>query len=277
MSEAMKIRLRERKSQPRKSWFRPAKTEKGKWLRFYCCLAAVAVVLFIVFFGKYFAPYDPLATDYAAKLSAPGGSHLFGTDNVGRDVLSRILYGAGNSFILTFIMIAIVSVLGTVVGIVSGFFGGLLDTVIMRLTDILLAFPDTVFAIAIVGMMGPGLLNTVIALSFVWWTKYARMARGLASVIRTKDYITEARFGGVGTAGVPICTAEYRSPSGHYGDLGCGRHDAGSGWSVVPRSGFTAADTGMGLYALRGQIIFADSTMDHAVCWIGDFYNSDCI
>ena len=76
---------------------------------------------------------------------------------------------------------------------------------------------------------------------------------------------------------VPICTAEYRSPSGHYGDLGCGRHDAGSGWSVVPRSGFTAADTGMGLYALRGQIIFADSTMDHAVCWIGDFYNSDCI
>ena len=143
MSEAMKIRLRERKSQPRKSWFRPAKTEKGKWLRFYCCLAAVAVVLFIVFFGKYFAPYDPLATDYAAKLSAPGGSHLFGTDNVGRDVLSRILYGAGNSFILTFIMIAIVSVLGTVVGIVSGFFGGLLDTVIMRLTDILLAFPDT--------------------------------------------------------------------------------------------------------------------------------------
>lgn len=107
---------------------------------------------FYCFFGKYFAPYDPLATDYAAKLSAPGGSHLFGTDNVGRDVLSRILYGAGNSFILTFIMIAIVSVLGTVVGIVSGFFGGLLDTVIMRLTDILLAFPDTVFAIAIVGM-----------------------------------------------------------------------------------------------------------------------------
>ena len=163
MSEATKIRLRERKSQPRKSWFRPAKTEKGKWLRFYCCLAAVALVLFIAFFGKYFAPYDPLATDYAAKLSAPGGSHLFGTDNVGRDVLSRILYGAGNSFILTFIMIAIVSVLGTVV-----------------------------FATG----------SMTAAKSFVWWTKYARMARGLASVIRTKDYITEARFGGVGTAGI---------------------------------------------------------------------------
>ena len=154
MREETKIRLRERKSQPRKSMFRPAKTEKGKWLRFYCCLVAVGIVLIIAFFGKYFAPYDPLATDYAAKLSAPGGSQLFGTDNVGRDVLSRILYGAGNSVMLTFIMI------------------------------------------------GPGLLNTVIALSFVWWTKYARMARGLASVIRTKDYITEARFGGVGTVGI---------------------------------------------------------------------------
>lgn len=74
MSEATKIRLREKKSQPRKSWFRPAKTEKGKWLRFYCCLAAVALVLFIAFFGKYFAPYDPLATDYAAKLSAPAAA-----------------------------------------------------------------------------------------------------------------------------------------------------------------------------------------------------------
>ena len=110
-----------------------------------------------------------------------------------------------------------VSVLGTVIGIVSGFFGGLLDTVIMRLTDILLAFPDTVFAIAIVGMMGPGLLNTVIALSFVWWTKYARMARGLASVIRTKDYITEARFGGVGTAGLSFLGLASQPPTPEWG------------------------------------------------------------
>ena len=255
MREETKIRLRERKSQPRKSMFRPAKTEKGKWLRFYCCLVAVGIVLIIAFFGKYFAPYDPLATDYAAKLSAPGGSHLFGTDNVGRDVLSRILYGAGNSFMLTFIMIAIVSVLGTVIGIISGYFGGFLDTVIMRLTDILLAFPDTVFAIAIVGMMGPGLLNTVIALSFVWWTKYARMARGLASVIRTK----------------------YRAAGRHHGDAGCGRYDAGTCGAVISWSRVAAADTGMGLYALRGQILFADGTVDYVVCRSGDFYNSDCV
>lgn len=202
MSESMKIQLRKKKSGLRKPWMKPAKTKKGKWLRFYLCLLAVGIVLFTAFFGRYFAPYDPLATDYAAKLSPPSIAHPFGTDNVGRDILSRILYGASNSFALTFLMIAIVSVLGTVIGMISGFFGGLLDTVIMRLTDILLAFPDTVFAIAIVGMMGPGLLNTVVALAFVWWTKYARMARGLAATIRMKDYITEARFGGVGTAGI---------------------------------------------------------------------------
>ena len=87
-------------------------------------------------------------------------------------------------------------------GMVSGYFGGILDTIIMRFTDILLAFPDTVFAIAVVGMIGPGLLNTILALSLVWWTKYARLTRGLASVMRSKDFIIQARFGGVKTPGI---------------------------------------------------------------------------
>lgn len=179
--------------------FKPTRTQEGKWIRFFFFLALAILVVGAAFFGYFFAPYDPLETDFAAKLSPPGAEHFFGTDNVGRDVLSRILYGASNSFALTFLMIAIVSVIGTLIGLVSGFFGGALDTVIMRFTDILLAFPDTVFAIAIVGMIGPGLLNTVLALSLVWWTKYARMTRGLVSVMRTKDYITMARFGGART------------------------------------------------------------------------------
>lgn len=174
------------------------KNRNAKWARFFFFLILACAVLFVAFVGYRFAPYDPLETNYAEKLSAPSAAHPFGTDNVGRDVLSRILYGAGNSFSLTFLMIAIVSVLGTCIGMVSGFFGGAFDTVIMRITDVLLAFPDTVFAIAVVGMLGPGLLHTVLALSFVWWTKYARMARGMASMIREKDYILEARFGGAG-------------------------------------------------------------------------------
>lgn len=172
---------------------------KRKWIRLLVFLSLALLVLAAAFWGSRLAPYDPLETDFEAKLMPPGREHLMGTDNVGRDVLSRILCGARNSFALTFLMIALVSVLGTWTGMVSGYFGGPLDTVLMRLTDVLLAFPDTVFAIAVVGMLGPGLLNTVVALSLVWWTKYARMARGLASVIRTKDYIVQARFGGAGT------------------------------------------------------------------------------
>lgn len=178
---------------------KPKKSRDRKWIRFWISFALAALMILVALLGEQLAPYDPLETDFAAKLSAPSAEHLFGTDNVGRDVLSRILCGAKNSFFLTFLMVAIVSILGTAIGMFSGFFGGICDTLIMRVTDVLLAFPDTVFAIAIVGMLGPGLLNTVLALSLVWWTKYARMARGLAAVIRTQDYITEAKFGGAKT------------------------------------------------------------------------------
>lgn len=173
-----------------------------KWIRFYICLTLAVLVVFFAFCGKWFAPYDPLETNFQAVLSPPSLQHLFGTDNMGRDILSRILYGAGNSFSLTFLLIAIVAIIGTVIGMIAGYFGGILDTAMMRFTDILLAFPDSVFAIAIVGMIGPGLLNTMIALSLVWWTKYARMTRGLTSSIRSKDYIAEARFGGLKTVSI---------------------------------------------------------------------------
>lgn len=156
----------------------------------------------MAFWGYRFAPYDPLETNFTQKLMPPSMAHPFGTDNVGRDVLSRVLCGAGNSFKLVFLMLAIVVVIGTAVGIISGYFGGILDTVLMRITDILLAFPDTIFAIAIVGMIGPGLLHTVVALAFVWWTKYARMARGMTAVIRNQDYVIQAQFGGVRTPGI---------------------------------------------------------------------------
>ena len=173
-----------------------------KRTRFMICLIPAVILVAAAFAGRYFLPYGPFDTDFAAALQAPSRAHLFGTDNVGRDVLSRVIYGARNSFALTFLMIAIVSVLGTLIGIVACYFGGILDTVLMRWIDILLAFPDSVFAIAVVGIMGPGLFNTVVALSFIWWTKYARMARGLTQSIRHKDYMIQARFGGAGTVGI---------------------------------------------------------------------------
>ena len=176
--------------------------KKRKNIRCACFALLALGIVSVAFWGYRFAPYDPLETNFTQKLMPPSMAHPFGTDNVGRDVLSRVLCGAGNSFKLVFLMLAIVVVIGTSVGIISGYFGGILDTVLMRITDILLAFPDTIFAIAIVGMIGPGLLHTVVALAFVWWTKYARMARGMTAVIRNQDYVIQAQFGGVRTPGI---------------------------------------------------------------------------
>lgn len=190
---------KERKLKGRKPWLKPARTRKGKWIRFYIILGSAIIILIFAIIGPHFTPYDPIETNFAAKLQPPSSDHLFGTDNVGRDVLSRIVHGAGNSFSLAFFMVAVIATIGTTVGIISGYFGGVVDTVIMRIADVLLAFPDTVFAIALVGAMGPNLLNTILALAVIWWTKYARVTRGLASSFRNREFITQARFGGAGT------------------------------------------------------------------------------
>lgn len=191
--------IKDRKLKVRKSWLPPAKSDKTKKVRFIVIASITLMVVIIAFLGGLLAPMDPLETSYSEALLGPSTLHPFGTDNTGRDVLSRVLSGAANSFSLTFIMIGIIAVIGTFIGLISGYFGGWLDNILMYLTDILLAFPTTVFAIAVVGIVGPGLLNTVVALSVVWWTKYARVARGLTAEIRVKDYIVEAKFGGART------------------------------------------------------------------------------
>lgn len=195
---------KERKLKGRDPWLKPARTQKGKWIRFYLFLSAAIVLLIFAIVGPYITPCDPIETDFIAKLQPPSAEHWFGTDNVGRDVFARIVYGAGNSFSMAFFMITIVAAFGTTVGIISGYFGGVVDTVIMRIADILLAFPDTIFAIALVGSMGPGLLNTILALSLIWWTKYARVTRGLAYSLRNREFITQARFGGAGTVRILV-------------------------------------------------------------------------
>lgn len=190
---------KEQKLKCRKSWLKPAKTRRGKWARFYIVLGIAIMILFCAIIGPYFTPYDPVETNFVEKLQPPTSEHWFGTDNIGRDVFSRIVHGAGNSFSLAFLMVVIIAVIGTTIGIISGYLGGVIDTVLMRIVDILLAFPDTVFAIALVGAMGPGLLNTILALAVIWWTKYARVTRGLASSLGSREFITQARLGGAGT------------------------------------------------------------------------------
>ncbi len=155
-------------------------------------------------FGTKIAPFDPLASDFSVSLLPPGGEHLCGTDKLGRDVFSRILCGAGNSFFLTFIMVAMVMVIGTAVGLLSGYAGGAADRFTMRLIDIFLAFPDSVFAIAVAGILGAGVFHTVFALGLVWWTKYARLVRGLTVQLKDRDFVWQARFAGAGTGRILV-------------------------------------------------------------------------
>lgn len=168
-------------------------------IRFFVIAAIALIFVLIAFLAPYMAPYDPIEADPAHSLAAPGADHWCGTDRLGRDIFSRILCGAGNSFSMTFLMVLLVSVIGTTIGLLCGYFGGVFDSVIMRCVDILLAFPDTVFAIAIAGILGPGLPNTILALSLVSWTRYARLTRSLTASIRTKGYVTQAKFNGART------------------------------------------------------------------------------
>ncbi|MDT0125451.1 ABC transporter permease [Paenibacillus sp. RRE4] len=161
---------------------------------FLLSLTAGWIVLALI--APLLAPHDPLATNFAKVLQPSSSEYPLGTDQLGRCVLSRLLYGARTSLLLTFMMIGIVFSLGVAVGVVAGFLRGLADTMLMRLCDTLMAFPGLIFAIAVVGMLGPGLFNTVVALSVVWWAKYARMARSLVISLQQKEFVAAAAFSG---------------------------------------------------------------------------------
>jgi peptide/nickel transport system permease protein/nickel transport system permease protein len=167
---------------------------KNKSLTIYCILALVLVLISI--FAPYIAPHDPLKTNMANSLKGSSDIFPIGTDQLGRDLFSRILYGALNSLKMTFTLVITVFIVGTLAGTIAGYFGGITDVVIMRFCDVFLAFPGIIFAIAIAGILGPSSINTIIALAVVNWAKYARVSRGLAMSITKKDYIKAAKMGG---------------------------------------------------------------------------------
>ncbi|MDQ0173483.1 nickel transporter permease [Paenibacillus tundrae] len=168
--------------------------KQNRWFTLILALTGCWVVLAMI--APILAPHDPLTTNFAHVLQPPSAEYPLGTDQLGRCILSRLLYGARTSLLLTFMMTGIVFVLGVTIGMISGFARGVTDTILMRLTDTLMAFPGLIFAIAVVGMLGPGLFNTVVALSVVWWAKYARLARGLVISLQQKEYVAAAAFGG---------------------------------------------------------------------------------
>lgn len=165
-----------------------------------CMLAALLVVVALA--APWLAPYDPLLIDPTNRLEPPSARHWFGTDELGRDIFSRVLYGARVSLLVSITPIAIAVVAGAVIGTVAGYFGGLIDEIVMRLTDIFLAVPLLVLAMAIAAALGPSLRNTVIAVAIVWSPGYIRQVR--AQVLATKHlpYVEAARSLGAGPLGV---------------------------------------------------------------------------
>ena len=173
----------------------------GKRARLLFCAALTALLLAVVAFAAFLCPYDPNAQSFSS-LEAPSLAHLCGTDRYGRDLFSRILVGLQTSVISTLSLVVLISVLGTALGILSGYLGGLVDTLIMRLCDLCLAFPGLVFALAIAALLGGGMQNAVLALATVSWPKYARIARSQTLTLQERDFIASARLSGCTTGQV---------------------------------------------------------------------------
>ena len=156
-------------------------------------------LVLLAIFAPLIAPADPLAIDYAHPAAPPGaGGHLLGTDAVGRDILARLIYGTRISLQVGLVAVGIAATLGTTVGLAAGYYGGWVDSVLMRTVDVFLAFPVIVLAIGIIAVLGPSLGNVVIALGLVAWTTYARVVRGQVLVLRELDFVHAARAMGVG-------------------------------------------------------------------------------
>lgn len=152
----------------------------------------VSIVIFIAIFAPLLTPYNPLDTDPFNRLKAPSAEHWLGTDELGRDVLTRLFYGSRIALLIGVLIILFEGAIGILLGILSGFFGGVIDVVTMRIVDILRSFPVIILAMAIAGIMGQGLLNVVIALGIVGWTTYARMVRSKILSIKETDYVEAA-------------------------------------------------------------------------------------
>ncbi|MER9934099.1 ABC transporter permease [Mesorhizobium sp. M0088] len=148
------------------------------------------------------APYDPDAIDIMNMLSPPSADHWFGTDQVGRDVFSRVLFASRVDLLLCVAGVLPPLLIGTTIGLLSGYFGGVVDNVFMRIYDLTVAFPFFVLVLAIVGVLGPGLLNFILALTLVGWVSYARLVRAQVLTIRESEYIQAAKCLGYSPAAI---------------------------------------------------------------------------
>ncbi|MCI6005975.1 MAG: nickel transporter permease [Blautia sp.] len=189
MSEEKKITVREQKIK---------KNHTRAKLIFFLVLAVI--LLLIAVFAEYLCPYDPYVQNLAQAQQPPSMAHPLGTDRYGRDMLSRVIIGSTTSIFATLLLVAIITVVGTAIGMICGWCGGKVDTVLMRIFDVFLAFPGLVFALAVAGVLGGGVQNAIIALGAISWPKFARLSRGLTLAQKDSSYLMAARLSGSSTS-----------------------------------------------------------------------------
>lgn len=165
-------------------------------------LAMAGAVIFVVWvlislFAPRLAPFEPLAQNIVDRLQSPSGKHLFGTDQLGRDIFSRILFGGRLSIPAGVLVVLSAGIIGTVVGSLAGFIGGWFDEVVMRSTEVFMAFPTIILAMAVAAALGPSLINAILAMVVVWWPNYARVVRSLVLTVKSQEYVEAARALGV--------------------------------------------------------------------------------
>src|SRR5215212_2178462 len=156
-------------------------------------LVLVIITFVLVVAAPLISPYDPLEQNIRNRMQPPGGAYLFGTDGFGRDILSRVLYGGRLSLPLALVVVVSASVVGTLAGAFAGYRGGVIDEIVMRFADLVLAFPSIILAMAVVAALGGSMTNSVIAVAIVHWPRYARIVRSLVLGIKQLEYVTAAR------------------------------------------------------------------------------------
>ena len=167
-----------------------------KFMKRKTAVAGFIVIVFLVFlaiFGQYLAPYDPDAYDYSNMLAGPSAAHLFGTDHYGRDILSRLLAGTRLTLGVSLSSVVVGAALGTVLGLLAGYYGGIIESLVMRASDVLFSFPDILLAIAIVALLGPGIINVFIAVMVFTVPSFARIMRSATLAVKGSLYVEVAQ------------------------------------------------------------------------------------
>ena len=237
--------------------------------KFYLLTCAICILLFITILAPYIVPFDPYEQNLANTLQAPNTIHLLGTDKYGRDIFSRILIGAQTTIFSSLFLVIISSVFGSLIGVICGYFGKNLDNLLMRITDIFLAFPGIIFAIALVGILGGSIFNAILALSLISWPKFALLARSQTLVLKNSLFIKASIINGSSDSKI-IYKHFYLIyyPFYHYGHFEYRYYDYGNCWSIFLGLGFQPLHQQNGYKDEQWSYFFTNCSMDDFVCFL---------